>query len=58
MAQVANETMPAAPGERPARIVTVPDRFLSKFWAILMSLLFHPFSYTIIRVTRPGSGSE
>jgi hypothetical protein len=58
MAQVANERMPSASDERPARIMTVPDRFLSKFWAILTSLLFHPFSYTVIRVIRPDDGSD
>jgi hypothetical protein len=41
-----------AGNERPVRIVTVPDRFLSKFWAILTSVILHPFTTTIVRVTR------
>ncbi len=57
MARVANETstISASPQDRPNRIVTVPDRFLSRFWAVLVSVLLHPFSTTIIRVTPPES---
>ncbi len=55
MALIANETMPSPPGERPFRIVTVPDRFWSRFWAVLVSALLHPLSDTIIRVTRPDA---
>ncbi len=58
MAQVVNEKVPAAPDEHPVRIVTVPDRFLSRFLAVLTSLLFHPLSYTVIRVTRPDHGTD
>ena len=41
-----------AKNDRPVRIVTVPDRFFSKFWAILVSVILHPFTPTIVRVTR------
>ena len=43
MALIANETMPSPPGERPVRIVTVPDRFWSRFWAVLALGTAAPF---------------
>jgi hypothetical protein len=55
MARVTNETTPD--GQR-VRIVYVPDRFLDRFWAVLTSVLFHPLTYTIIRVTRPEDRAE
>jgi hypothetical protein len=55
MGRVTNETMPD--GQR-VRVVYVPDRFLNRFWAVLTSVLFHPFTYTIIRPTRPDDAGE
>jgi hypothetical protein len=46
------------PDGRRVRIVYVPDRYLNRFWAILTALLFHPFSDTIIRLTRPDDRAE
>lgn len=55
MGQVPNETMPD--GQR-VRVVYVPNRFLSRFWAVLTSLLLHPFTYTIIRTVPPDNRAE
>lgn len=55
MAQITNETMPD--GQR-VRVVYVPDRFLNRFWAVLMAVLFHPFTYTIIRTVPPDNRAE
>jgi hypothetical protein len=55
MARVAYETTTDG---QPVRIVYVPDRFPNRFWAILTSLLFHPFTYTIIRPIPPGGQAE
>jgi hypothetical protein len=55
MARLVNET---APDGRSVRIVYVPDTFLHRFWAILTSLLFHPFTSTIIRTIPPNDAAE
>jgi hypothetical protein len=55
MPRVAYETTPD--GKR-VRVVYVPDRFLNRFWAILMSLIFHPFVYTIVRSILPDDAAE
>jgi hypothetical protein len=55
MAQVTNET--TSDGQR-VRVVYVPDRFWNRFWAILTSVLFHPFTYTIVRAVPPADGAE
>jgi len=36
--------------EKPVRTVVVPDRFLSKLWAVLEATTLHPFTTTVIRV--------
>jgi hypothetical protein len=55
MAQVASET-PAMPHDHAARIVTVPDRFLARLWAVLGAVFLHPFETTIIRVVQDSDG--
>jgi hypothetical protein len=55
MARVANETTPDG---QSVRIVYVPDTFLHRFWAILTSLLFHPFTDTIIRTIPPDDAAQ
>ena len=46
-----SQAKPAA-DEPPVRTVVVPDRFLSIVWAILVAAIRHPFTTTILRVSR------